>query len=104
MILTPFSRSQEGSDCWKLACLHSTSRINGWIFTKLVHLYCCDMEKNLLYFGDLNPIFKVTGKLILLENGLSAPYLMKKWMGGHCEFVRLHTPPSAGLSGIRFSK
>ena len=54
--------------------------MNGWILTKLVHLYCCDMEKNLFDFGDLDPIFKVTQGLRLLENGLSAPYLMKEWM------------------------
>ena len=36
------------------------------------------MEKNWLDFGDLDPIFKVTGGLRLLENGLSAPYLMKE--------------------------
>ena len=41
-----FSRSQEGSDCWKMACLHPISRMNGRILTKLVHLYCCDREKN----------------------------------------------------------
>ena len=69
-----------GSDCWKMACLHPISRMNGWILTKLVHLYCCDMKKNCLYFGDLDPIFKVTQGLRLLKNGLSAPYLMKEWM------------------------
>ena len=37
-------------------------------------------EKNLLDFGDLDPFFKVTQGLRLLENGLSAPYLMKEWM------------------------
>ena len=76
MTLTPFSRSQEGSDCWKMACLHPISRMKGCISTKLVHLYCCDW----LDFGDLDPIFKVTQGLRLLKNGLSAPYLMKKWM------------------------
>ena len=78
--LTPFSRSQEGSDCWKMACLHPISRMNGWILTTLVHLYCCDMEKNWLDFGDHGPIFKVTQGLRLLENDLSASYLMKEWM------------------------
>ena len=65
-----------------MACLHPISWMNGWIFTKLVHLYCCDMEKNRLDFGDFEPIFKVTGGLRLLENGLSAPYLNfnSKWM------------------------
>ena len=37
------------------------------------------MEKN-IDFGDLDPIFKVTQGLRLLEDGLSAPYLMKEWM------------------------
>ena len=32
---------------------------DGWILTKLVHLYCSDMEKN-IRFGNLDPIFKVT--------------------------------------------
>ena len=54
--------------------------MNEWILTKLVHLYFCDMEKNWLDFGDLDPIFKVTGGLRLLENGLSAPYLKNEWM------------------------
>ena len=31
-------------------------------------------------FGDLDPIFKVTGVLRLLENGLSASYLLKEWI------------------------
>ena len=38
------------------------------------------MEKNWLDFGELDPIFKVTQGLRLLENGLSAPFLMKEWM------------------------
>ena len=80
MTLTLFSRSQGNSDCWKMACPHLISRMNGWILTKLAHLYCCDMEKNWLDFGDLDPIFKVTQGLRLLKNGLSAPYLMKEWM------------------------
>ena len=40
----------------------------------------CDMKKNGLDFGDLDPIFKVTGGLRLLENGFSAPYLQIEWM------------------------
>ena len=43
-------------------------------------VYCCDLEKNWLDFGDLGPIFKVTQGLRLFENGLSAPYLMKEWL------------------------
>ena len=54
--------------------------MNGWILTKLVQLYYCDMEKDCLDFGDHDPIFKVTQGLRLLENGLSAPFLMKEWM------------------------
>ena len=38
------------------------------------------MEKNCLDFGDLDPVFKVTGGLRLLENGLSAPYLQNEWL------------------------
>ena len=63
-----------------MACLHPISRMKGWSLTKLVHLYCFDMEKNWLDFCDLDPIFKVTQGLRLLENSLSAPYLMKEWM------------------------
>ena len=70
MALTPFSRSQMGSDSWKMTCLHPISRMNGWILTKLVHLLCCDMEKNWLDFGDLDPIFKVTQGLRLLTKWL----------------------------------
>ena len=35
---------------------------------------------NLVDFSDLDPIFKVTGGLRLLENGFSAPYLQNEWM------------------------
>ena len=38
------------------------------------------MKKNWLDFGDLDPIFKVTAGLRLLENGFSAPYLQNEWM------------------------
>ena len=53
--LISFSRSHEGLDCWKMACLHPISWRNGWILTKLVHLYCCDMEKNWLDFVTFTP-------------------------------------------------
>ena len=36
------------------------------------------MEKNWLDFDDLDPIFKVTLRLRLVENGLSAPCLLKE--------------------------
>ena len=119
MTLIPFSRSHDGSDCWKMAFLHPISRLKGWILTKLVHLYCWDRDKELirfwwpwphfqghmmaqivgkwhsctlspewmdgfwlnlyiyivvtwkknwLYFGDLDPVFKVTWGLRLLKN------------------------------------
>ena len=55
--------------------------LNEWMdLTKLVQLYCWDMEKNWLDFGDFDPIFKVTVRLKLLENCLSAPYLLNQWM------------------------
>ena len=38
------------------------------------------MEKNWLDSDDLDPIFKVTLGLRLLENGLSALYVLKEWM------------------------
>ena len=54
--------------------------MNGWILTKLVHLYCCDMVKNCLDFIDLDSIFKVILRLRSLETGLSALYLLNEWM------------------------
>ena len=36
------------------------------------------MKKNSLDFDDLDPIFKVTLRLRLVENGLSAPCLLKE--------------------------
>ena len=35
-----------------------------------------------MLFGDLDPIFKVVGGLILLDNGLSARCLLNEWMDG----------------------
>ena len=32
------------------------------------------------YFGDLDPIFMVTGGLRLLDNDLSARYLLNEWI------------------------
>ena len=87
--LTPFSRSQEGSDCWKMACLLLILRMNGWILTKLVYLYCCDIKNNWLDFGDLDLIFKVTGGLRLLENVFCAPISrMNGWI--LTKFVQLY--------------
>ena len=67
LTLTPFSRSHEDLDCWK----------------KLENCLCAPYlmtEKNWLDFGVHDPIFKVRGSLRLLENGLSAPFLMKEWI------------------------
>ena len=44
------------------------------------------MEKNWLDFNDLDPIFKVTLRLRLVENGLSTSYLLKEWI----DFNHLH--------------
>ena len=53
--LTPFSRSQEGWDCWIMACLHAICWMNGWILTKLAQLYCWDRDENWLSFVTLIP-------------------------------------------------
>ena len=39
-----------------------------------------DRGKNLLDFGDLDLIFKVTGGQRMMKNSLSAPYLLKEIM------------------------
>ena len=81
MTLTPFSRSHDGLDGWKMACLHPISWMNGWIFTKLVQLYCWDRDKNWLDFGDIDPIFNVTGGLRLLKNACLQPISrMNRWI------------------------
>ena len=59
------------------SCLHSVFLMNGWILAKLTQIYYWVRENSWLDFGDLDPIFKVTRGLRLLENGLSAPYLLK---------------------------
>ena len=116
-----------------MVCMHPISWMNKWILTKLVQLYCWDMEKKKLIrfwwpgphfqghskakivgkllvctlspkwmngfwpnfyilivetshgkelkrFWWLDPIFKVTLRLKLVENGLSAPCLLKEFM------------------------
>ena len=42
-------------------CLHSVSLLNGQILAKLTQIYHLEGEKCWLDFGDLDPIFKVTG-------------------------------------------
>ena len=58
------------------SCPHSISLLNGHILAKFTQIYHWEGEKCWLDFGDLDPIFKVTEGLRLLENGLSAPYLL----------------------------
>ena len=63
-----------------MACLHCISLTNGWILTKLAQPNCCGMENNKCYFDDFGLIFKVAGGLRLLDNSLSARYLLNEWM------------------------
>ena len=49
------------------SCLHSTFLMNGWILAKLIQIYHWVGEKCWLEFDDLDPIFKVTWGLRLLE-------------------------------------
>ena len=60
------------------SCPHTISLLNGHILAKLTQIYHWEGDKCWLDFGDLDPIFKVTGGLRLLENGLSASYLLKE--------------------------
>ena len=62
------------------SCPHSISLLNGHILAKLTQIYHWVGEKCWLDFGDLDPIFKVTGGLRLLENDLSTSYLLKEWI------------------------
>ena len=48
-------------------CLHSISLLNGQILAKLTHIYHWEGENCWLDFGDLDPIFKVTGGLRSLK-------------------------------------
>ena len=61
-----FSADPVGVDI--ASCLHSISLLNGWILAKLTQIYHWMGEKCWLDFGDLDPIFKVTQGLRLLEN------------------------------------
>ena len=60
------------------SCPHSISLLNGHILAKFTQLYHWEGKKCCLDFGDLDPIFKVTGGLRLLEKSLSTPYLLKE--------------------------
>ena len=48
------------------------------------------MEKNWLDSGDLDSIFKVTLGLRLLENGLSALYLIEEWMNFDQTYIKVY--------------
>ena len=94
MTLTPFSRSQEGLDCWKMgiaSCPHSISLLNGHILAKLTQIYHWEGGKCWLDFGDLDPIFKVTLGLRLLENALSV-----SWRNGWI-LTKLAQPNCCGM-------
>ena len=56
------------------------------------------MEKKCLDFGDLDPIFKVTLGLRLMENGLSALYLLKEWL----DLTKLTQPNCCGMENNSF--
>ena len=49
------------------SCLHSIPLMNGWVLAKLTQIYYWMGEKCWLDFVDLDPIFKVTWGLRLLE-------------------------------------
>ena len=51
--------------------------------TKLAQLYLKDNLKNLLYFGDLDPSFKVTSQLTKVEFIAKMGYFFNKWMDIH---------------------
>ena len=83
MTLTSCSRQQEGLDCWKIrrSLLSALYLLIEWTnFSQTYTNILFGGETCWLDFGDLDPIFKVTGGLRLLENGLSASYLLKEWI------------------------
>ena len=73
----PFSRSHKGLICWKMACLHPISWRNRRISTKLVHLYCCDIEKNWLDFDDLDPFSRSHKSLDCWKMACLHPIMME---------------------------
>ena len=60
--------------------LPSISRMNGCILTKLVQLYCCDRDKNWLYFGDLDKVTwaQIVGKWLVCT--LSPEWMDRFWL------------------------
>ena len=82
MTLPP--RSQEDLDCWKKLenCLSAPYLLKEQMdFDHTCTSRLLGHVKEWLYFGDLDPIFKVTWWLRWLENGMSASYLLNEWMG-----------------------
>ena len=75
-----FSADPVGVGGGVASCPHSISLLNGQILAKLTQIYHWEGEKCWLDFDDLDPIFKVTGGLRLLENGLSTPCLLNEWI------------------------
>lgn len=74
--LTSFSRSQKIKECWKMPCLHYflEERID---LIKPAQIFQWEMQKNKIEFGDVDPIFYVTGCLRMLKIVLSARYHLK---------------------------
>ena len=65
-----FSADPVGVGVSVASCLHSISLLNGHVLAKLTYInISLGGEKMLIRFGDLDPIFKVTGGLRLLANG-----------------------------------
>ena len=46
--------------------------------TAHIYIYCWDMDKNWIDFGDVNSFFKVIQGLRMLINSFSAPYFLKE--------------------------
>ena len=66
---------------WAVKPQHKQNLLIEW--TYFSHTYTnisLGGEQCWLDFGDIDPIFKVTGGLRLLEHGLSASYLLKEWI------------------------
>ena len=78
--LTPFSRSHKGLRLLANG-LSAPYLMKEWLdFDQTCTSILLWHEKNWLDFGDLDPIFKVTGGLRLLENDFSAPFLQNERM------------------------
>ena len=73
--LTPFSRSREGLDLLENGFYAPYLLNESMDFDQTCTAILLRHRKELIRFGDLDPIFKVTVRLKLLVNCLSAPYL-----------------------------